>query len=65
MKSLKWLALLPLWSLTACANPSGGIRGACAVFAPITYSQLDSPETVAQIEQHDVRWLRLCSGDSK
>lgn len=58
-----------LWTLTGlclilscsgCASGSSGIKAACAVFQPITYSSRDTPETVAQIELHDVRWMRLC-----
>ena len=43
-----------------CANDSSGIKAACAVFEPITYSDLDTPATVEQIEKLDIRWVRLC-----
>lgn len=55
------LLALPLTlSVSACSHFSAETRSACAIFSPITYSQLDTPATVKQIEQHDVRWMRLC-----
>jgi len=60
MKSWKLLGLLPLLSLSMCASPSAGIKASCAVFKPITYSSKDTPETQAQVESHDVTWLRVC-----
>ena len=35
-------------------------RTECISFRPITYSSRDTPETVAQIEAHNVKWTRLC-----
>lgn len=52
--------LLTLSTLQGCAGDSSGIRAACAVFKPISYSSRDTPETQAQVEEHDVKWLRLC-----
>lgn len=36
----------------------------CKLAAPIGYDgALDTPETVAQIEQHNSKWVCVCEGD--
>jgi hypothetical protein len=54
------LCLTPLWN--GCASGSKGTDLGCIVFQPITYSSRDTPETVEQVEVHNVRWIRLCEG---
>lgn len=53
------LCLTP--SLSACARSTKGTDVSCLVFEPITYSSRDTPETVGQVEAHNVRWERLCA----
>lgn len=38
----------------------------CKIAQPINYdSKRDTPETVQQVEAHNLRWLRLCEKDEK
>lgn len=46
--------------LCSCSANTSGIKAACAVFQPITYSSRDTPETVAQVEAYDIKWERTC-----
>ena len=56
----KRLAVIAACVLLGACSHGGGIKAACAVFEPITYSSRDTPETVAQVERFDVKWNRLC-----
>lgn len=71
--ALRWLPvlLLPLLTL-GCVTPTGGTRPGevaangiiaqvCLTFRPITYSRLDTPETVEQVQAHNRAWTALCS----
>lgn len=62
---LNRLLLIPLlMSLSGCVHGSTGlvpIDGFCKVAQPISYdSKRDTPETVQQVEAHNLKWLRLC-----
>lgn len=53
--------LLPiLMLLSACANDTSVSNTYCLHAFPITYSDQDTPETIAQVERHDVIYDRLC-----
>lgn len=57
---LRAIALLALTSLASCGTDISGAKAACGIFSPISYSDSDTKETVAQVEAHDVKYLRLC-----
>lgn len=59
----KSLALMMLGTvLASCSQTTliGETRGVCSVFPNITYSTLDTPETVQQIVKHNAGRDRLC-----
>lgn len=67
---LIWRSMsLPLLMLTATAGCVHGsttppTNSYCKVAQPIRYnSTLDSPATVARIEQHNSTWVCLCEND--
>lgn len=54
--------LLIMTTLNACSGNIDGIKSACGVFPPISYSVRDTEETRKQIVIHNVRWERTCAG---
>ena len=52
-------ALLLLAGCAAASAPAV-VDTSCQAFEPITYSRRDTPETVAQIRQHNAAWVSLC-----
>jgi hypothetical protein len=64
LRTLLGLTLMIL-PLAACQTLGKGISTryldtSCSAFEPITYSSLDTPETVAQIRGHNAAWDSLC-----
>lgn len=66
---LNWLRPLSLCLIlnatSGCVTGSTGpVNSYCAVASAISFdSKADTPETVAQIEAHNSRWVCLCEGD--
>lgn len=56
---LRTLAVLSLM-LSASACGTSIADTSCVAFGPITYSSRDTPETQTAVEEHNVRWHRLC-----
>lgn len=59
------LMILLLVVATGCATSSGVTSNYCLIATPISYSVLDTPETVAQIERHNSDWSCTCAEDCK
>ena len=66
---LNWPRLLSL-CLILCATSgcvtgsTGPLNSYCVVASTISYdTRADTPETVAQIEAHNSRWVCLCEQD--
>ena len=70
-----WLKLKLLWFLpiltvlNGCATgltavePTRLISDYCRIAKPITYDTTkDTPDTVAQIEEHNSKWVAVCEG---
>lgn len=65
--------LKPLWLLPILTVMSGCVAGStapavvsdyCAIAKPIAYDGLrDTPETVADIEAHNSKWVCVCEND--
>ncbi len=62
-------ASLPLTACETLTTASGGTelppevdpsRVACEAFRPITWSRSDTPETVAEVKEHNAAWRALC-----
>lgn len=61
-----WL-LTTLFALSGCA---GGLTAPavvsdyCRIARPISYdTKTDSPETVAEVEEHNSKWVCVCEND--
>ena len=54
-------AILIAITLSACATASGDSY--CRIADPITFSDLDTAETRAQIEEHNAEWVCACEHD--
>lgn len=68
LRKLRLLSpLLILSATSACVHDLTGVRTVseyCHIASPITYdSKADTPETVAQIEQHNGKWACRCEAD--
>lgn len=69
-RRLRLLALMPMsLPLAACVTLGSGterhwLDTSCQAFAPITYSRLDTPETIAEVRAHNRVYDRLCAGAS-
>ena len=61
------LWLLPtLLGTSACATGSTGlvVSDYCRIAAPISYDVTkDTPETVAEVEAHNSKWVCVCEND--
>lgn len=48
-------------ALNSTISPRTAVRHvACTSFAPITWSRLDTPETIDQVKQHNAAFTKLC-----
>lgn len=61
-----WLLTI-LFALSGCAVGStvpAVVSDYCRIAVPIGYDmKIDSPETVAEIEQHNSKWVCVCEND--
>lgn len=61
------LLTLILFALSGCVHGSTGavvVSDYCKIAEPISYdADLDSPETVAEIEKHNSQWVCVCEDD--
>ncbi len=46
--------------VTSCASDTRVIDTACTAFGPLTFSRVDTPETVNEILAHNAAWEALC-----
>lgn len=63
MKSARLALLLALGlTLASCATTAGNETRAalCDQFQPVRWSGADTPETVAQVKQHNAVGMKLC-----
>lgn len=62
----QWPYLI-LFALTGCANgltAPATISDYCQIAKPISYdTKIDSRETVAEIENHNSKWVCVCEND--
>ena len=61
-----WLSPI-LFALTGCVSGSTApavVSDYCRIAQPISYdTKIDSPETVAEIEKHNSKWVCVCEND--
>lgn len=61
-----WLSTT-LFALTGCAIGSTApavVSDYCRIAKPISFdTKIDSPETVAEIEEHNSKWVCVCEND--
>ncbi len=67
LKLLKLLVLALVMILAACkTTPPIVTDVSCVAFGEITYSASgDTPQTIAEIRQHNAAWRALCKGEGK
>lgn len=65
-QNVLWLTPI-LIALSGCAHGSTApviVSDYCTIAAPISFdSAVDSPETVAEIEKHNSKWVCVCEDD--
>lgn len=47
---------------TAAINPIQGAQTFCDIAKPITWSSRDTPETIAEVKEHNAVFIGICKG---
>ncbi len=53
-----WLMLVLMTTVSGCAGWKA--VGACDVFRPISVLETDDPQTVREVDEHNIRWDMYC-----
>ena len=44
----------------SCTTMTGSNARECLMFEPITWSEVDTPETILQVKEHNAVWMGRC-----
>lgn len=58
-RARKWIACAVALTAAGCSSSTGVIDG-CRIFSPIYGSSRDTPETRAQVDQHNAKGVGAC-----